>query len=1690
MDESNALMWATGIDNSGLERDKNNAIKIFQSLSDDVGKQINVIEKHIERLKNKGNFKFTNPVDEQMVSSIKKQIEELGSVIDKEIQNLSSFSRHYDEAMAKINRSASKIGPVPASDPLGPTVEKIKTRVKEADTQIGFMTRIFKRGVAYLAVYGSINWAENFSRQVIITKGQFDQLEVAINAFIGNMDKSKILINEVAGFAVKSPFSLLDITDSTRQLLAYGVQSKDVMHTLHLLSDIAAGSGQQIKDVTYLYGTSMTRGRVYSREMYQFASRGIPIWQAMSKVMGVSTEELQKMITKGKVGFKDLQTSLESLAGVGGKYYGISDKIAGTTYGRISNLEDKWKNALREIGTSNEGIINTGLELTSSLIENWEKVADTIKGVVVTVGAYKAAQIAVHAANTGRQEAYAGAYTRSAISSGMVSDEWRQTASKSGLVEGSIAYQRELEKEMALQLAKANVAVDAAKLEMAQNEKLLASKEEEIAVINQSIAQKQLEMEAYASSGNTQALETTQTELNTAQKELNTAESEKAVISKNLENASTKVNTAETKANTIQVGINTIEENANTKSKQVGAIATTMLGKAWKSMAAFMEANTFSIAIAGISLLVYALYKLYQHVEDNNNIGKKWRETEQKIYDQEQKNIDSGNNLINTMSSVNSTMYQRIKSLNELKKKYPDLFKNMSTEIALNKSIAYWTERIANEEDKRTNKKIKSSYKSAVTELAQARKELADVQSPKAYAAAASGGYNAMDLVSAAKQKVKNLEQLVKLTKKASDDVDKNENQATKAVAKTVKNQAYYTKLKQDAYDARMKLDASQYHSSTWWKYYNEELKYTDILNTRFGSASKIEKTGESAKNKAERERMAQERFLSQVKQRKQQIDSNLKEISSYEATAEEMRQQAFTETMDKGYFHDKKVIEDEYNKKVDDIESQRQKIVKLLQQNEKLTWENKPKKTRGVFQPTISSWNDVPEKDKTGINDAIQAANDIRIAKEKSLDRELLKEYDDYQQKRDDIAKEHESTRDALLDIRKKYSEGSKEYNDITIKLAENDKRKVLEQAKLSFAQMKESPIYQLASEDSSKVSEEGLISLMDILKKYKNIAIESYDPTSIKEWSEEIKRVEEQLIKLDPAKALKMAHVDLVNANEELKKSDQELADAQNEYNKASKEAIDLAERKKNFEMQLSGSTNFPIEAVDQNISPFAPTEQKTWKTGGKSNSDKNTVAIRKQLHNVTNQSSAATERLENATNKLNTVQNKHAVATSNVTNATNKETEASKLLLDGVGKVSSALSDVGKSIGGVAGNVISLVGDIGSTISSTVSAFQAANKMASGLAKTMETASVILMAISAAISIITKIASLFNKESAVDKERNALIKLNKVLSETSDLYKEILATQAGIAAKETGQEYIDTLKRQIANSRQEAIDRSMHRSKNAHSVGYRETRDISALSPDIWSSISSDLGVNVKDVYGLINLSNDNLRKLKTDFPQVWNQLNEDVQTSLNEVISKAKEASDAINEINKAVTGIDFDSLKDGMDDFLLSTNTTMADISNNFEETMRKSILNLVKTNYLTTELQQWYTNFANDLSNDNQLSTGEIGDLKKQYEDIYKEAQAKIDALLNVADVAKSDTNSNTIKSSFQSMSEDQANVLTAQFSSIRIHMSDLLDTTNDYVNKFELLAQDVTEIKKYAAMLEDIKSSIKDMQTRGIKVL
>ena len=221
----------------------------------------------------------SNPVDPSMVESIKSQMRELGKVIDEQTKAVAGLSLSYDKAMQNINKATSRVGRGTGSgSPLQPTVDNVRSSVAQADRELSFLERRFKYAASSIVAYGSFRWGQQFIADMIKVKGEFDQLRVAIDSFTGSAETGARVFGQLTRLAVKSPFELRDITNSAKQLLAYGTAAEDVADSIKMLSDVSAGSGQSIKDIAYLYGTSLTQGRLYARDLFQFANRGIPIY--------------------------------------------------------------------------------------------------------------------------------------------------------------------------------------------------------------------------------------------------------------------------------------------------------------------------------------------------------------------------------------------------------------------------------------------------------------------------------------------------------------------------------------------------------------------------------------------------------------------------------------------------------------------------------------------------------------------------------------------------------------------------------------------------------------------------------------------------------------------------------------------------------------------------------------------------------------------------------------------------------------------------------------------------------------------------------------------------------------------------------------------------------------------------------------------------------------------------------------------------------------------------------------------------------------------------------------------------------------------------------------------------------------------------------------------------------------------
>lgn len=235
---------------------------------------------------------------------------------------------------------------------------------------------------------------EQLAEHIFNVRSQFQQLEISFTTMLGSEQKAGALMDELIQTAARTPFNMTDVTEGAKQLLAYGIQANEVNDTLVHLGDIASGLNIPLGQLVYLYGTTVSQGRMFTMDLRQFMGRGIPMAETLGQIMGKTVSQVQEAVTKGEVGADLVKEAIVKMSSEGSKFGGLMNKQAETLQGRWSNIEDTIDQAINSIGQKTQGIFGTGLDLTSSLIENWETLVKVIGSAAVMVGTYKAGLMA------------------------------------------------------------------------------------------------------------------------------------------------------------------------------------------------------------------------------------------------------------------------------------------------------------------------------------------------------------------------------------------------------------------------------------------------------------------------------------------------------------------------------------------------------------------------------------------------------------------------------------------------------------------------------------------------------------------------------------------------------------------------------------------------------------------------------------------------------------------------------------------------------------------------------------------------------------------------------------------------------------------------------------------------------------------------------------------------------------------------------------------------------------------------------------------------------------------------------------------------------------------------------------------------------------------------------------------------
>lgn len=605
-----------------------------------------------------------------------------------------------------------------------------------------------------------------------------------------------------------------------------------------------------------------------------------------------------------------------------------------------------------------------------------------------------------------------------------------------------------------------------------------------------------------------------------------------------------------------------------------------------------------------------------------------------------------------------------------------------------------------------------------------------------------------------------------------------------------------------------------------------------------------------------------------------------------------------------------------------------------------------------------------------------------------------LLDEYQDYTDKR--LAIETKFNKDlAVLD----------EQRETAIKNGDTQQVEQIDRAKaqaiankgkslmgLDYDKLKESPEYVRAFENLKETSSETLNSLLTQLENAKQTAAEVLSPDQLREYTTTIQEIMDELDSRNPFQAL-------TDKKQELADAEEELANAQRELENA-KQTAEAVKGGAKIENGIS-SSKFNVKT-------------------GKIDSTKIYLSEAKAL-----------DKVKDKTDKYNK-------AKDNVAKTSAKVKKAEKDVKSQIDDLFNAMNNLGNSIGGQAGEIISLISDIGSFTMFAMEGVKAAADTSATAIKTVEKASVILAIISAAVQVATKIAKLFKGESDEEKRKKQIDFYNQIIS----IYDKIIEKQKESIKFGYGFSSIEAAKKAMEDlNKQTEYYRKIANTSFKMFVGDKSLQYIKAmkeLGVDVKESL---LGIATSDE--LSQLSAKQLEYIRDNYKDLWASLKDEQRDALQAIIDAEEKSKDIVDEWKESITGISYDSFYTEFIDTLSDMDSSAEDMANNFGDYLRKSILAAMVAKEFQKDIDNLYEMWvaAGDEKSDGgiEITVDEAKKIQQKQKELTEAMIKRREEMEKAYGFDSSTSSQESTKKGFAAASQDSIDELNGRFTALQI---------------------------------------------------
>ena len=169
-----------------------------------------------------------------------------------------------------------------------------------------------------------------------------EESSIKWTTLLGTQEKANKMLQDIQKFAKDTPFEQMGVEAMATQLHNAGFEGQALFNQISKFGDLAGAFGIQsdsLQEMVRQYSQVKQAGVAYTEDLNILQDRGIPIFKALAKQLGINTADVKKWASEGKITADVYQSALDDLAkGVEGGM----EKMSKSFNGQLSTMKDNF----------------------------------------------------------------------------------------------------------------------------------------------------------------------------------------------------------------------------------------------------------------------------------------------------------------------------------------------------------------------------------------------------------------------------------------------------------------------------------------------------------------------------------------------------------------------------------------------------------------------------------------------------------------------------------------------------------------------------------------------------------------------------------------------------------------------------------------------------------------------------------------------------------------------------------------------------------------------------------------------------------------------------------------------------------------------------------------------------------------------------------------------------------------------------------------------------------------------------------------------------------------------------------------------------------------------------------------------------------------------------------------------------